>query len=114
MTEEYTSEHEVLAYALSLLSDPKSNNSVRTVAHLPDMRSVLFFAALDTLGKELGDPALANFVEEALVLTRSLKRKGAKEVVDMMRAARTRTVYTTVLSGMKRILVGRHEEPELE
>ena len=107
-------EAEALKIALDYLARPDSNNSVRTLADLPDMRSVMFVAAINTLAKELNDPALEEFSAELLILSRSKKRKGAKEIIDLFKAMRTRSMHTTILSRAKRIMVGRHEEFETE
>jgi len=47
-----------------------------------------------------------------LALTRSKKRKGAKELINLFKAARTRTYVSTMVTRAKRILVGEHARPE--
>jgi hypothetical protein len=63
------------------------------------------------------DDVLATFVNNLALIARSRKRKGAKEVVEIVRGARARVLQTTVLSGIKRVLVGvggRGVEGEIE
>ena len=98
--------------ALDYLARPTESNSIYTVADLGDMRTVVLAATLLTLAKELNDETLEEFVKNFLALTRSKKRKGAKELINLFKAARTRTYVSTMVTRAKRILVGEHARPE--
>ena len=98
--------------ALDYLARPAESNSIYTVADLGDMRTVVLAATLLTLAKELNDETLEEFVKNFLALTRSKKRKGAKELINLFKAARTRTYVSTMVTRAKRILVGEHARPE--
>jgi len=99
--------------ALDYLARPRETESIFTVADL-DMRTIVAAATLLTLAKELNDKTLEEFVKNFLALTRSKKRKGAKELINLFKAARTRTYISTMVSRAKRIMVGEHgtQEPE--
>ena len=101
-------EVEVTRDALAALCLPKEFGSLQTVADLPDMRTVTLIAALYTLSKELEDKALEDFTNNLLLLSRSRKRKGVKELINLFKAARTRTYVQTLVTRAKRILVGEH------
>ena len=105
---------EVTRDALAALAIPHEVGSLYTVADLPDMRTIALAAALYTLADELDDKALKNFTDKLLILSRSKKRKGAKELINLFKAARTRTYISTMVSRAKRIMVGEHgtQEPE--
>ena len=105
MAEEET---EVTRDALAALAIPHEVGSLYTVADLPDMRTIALAAALYTLADELDDKALKNFTDKLLILSRSKKRKGAKELINLFKAARTRTVIQTLVTRARRILVGEH------
>ena len=98
--------------ALDYLARPRETESIFTVADVGDKREVALFAALITLSKELNDPTLEEFAKNFLALTRSRKRKGAKELINLFKAARTRTYVSTMVTRAKRILVGEHGRPE--
>jgi len=98
--------------ALDYLARPRETESVFTVADLGDRREIALFSALLTLAKELNDPTLEEFAKNFLALTRSRKRKGAKELINLFKAARTRTYVSTMVTRAKRILVGEHGRPE--
>ena len=98
--------------ALDYLARPRETESILTVADVGDKREVALFAALITLSKELNDPTLEEFAKNFLALTRSRKRKGAKELINLFKAARTRTYVSTMVTRAKRILVGEHARPE--
>ena len=100
--------------ALDYLARPRETESIFTVADVGDKREVALFAALITLSKELNDPTLEEFAKNFLALTRSRKRKGAKELINLFKAARTRTYVSTMVTRAKRILVGEHGREELE
>jgi len=100
--------------ALDYLARPRETESILTVADVGDKREVALFAALITLSKELNDPTLEEFAKNFLALTRSRKRKGAKELINLFKAARTRTYVSTMVTRAKRILVGEHGREELE
>jgi len=99
--------------ALDYLARPRETESIFTVADL-DMRTIVAAATLLTLAKELGDKTLEEFVKYFLALTRSKKRKGARELINIFKAARTRTYISTMVSRAKRIMVGEHEAREPE
>ena len=101
-------EVEVTRDALAALAIPDKVGSLYTVADLPDMRTVTLIAALYTLSNELQDKALKNFTDNLLLLSRSRKRKGVKELINLFKAARTRTYVQTLVTRAKRILVGEH------
>jgi len=101
-------EVEVTRDALAALAIPDKVGSLYTVADLPDMRTIALAAALYTLADELNDKALKNFTDKLLILSRSKKRKGAKELINLFKAARTRTYVQTLVTRAKRILVGEH------
>ena len=105
MAEEET---EVTRDALVALCLPKEFGSLQTVADIPDMRMVVLIAALYTLSNEFGDKALKEFADNLLLLSRSKKRKGVKELINLFKAARTRTYVQTLVTRAKRILVGEH------
>ena len=105
MAEEET---EVTRDALFALAIPHEAGSLYTVADLPDMRTIALAAALYTLAEELKDEALKNFTDKLLILSRSKKRKGAKELINLFKAARTRTYVQTLVTKARRILVGEH------
>jgi len=102
--------------ALDYLARPKETQSIFTVADVGDKREVALFAALITLSKELNDPTLEEFAKNFLALSRSRKRKGAKELINLFKAARTKTFVTRVMGRTREILVGRRgvEEAEIE
>ena len=103
--------------ALDYLAKPTETDSIYTVADLGDMRAVVLAATLLTLSKELNDKTLEEFVKNFLALTRSKRRKGAKELINLFKAARTRTFVTQVTGKTREILVGRRgieEEAEIE
>ena len=99
---------EVTRDALAALAIPDKVGSLYTVADLPDMRTVTLIAALYTLSNELQDKALKDFTDNLLLLSRSRKRKGVKELINLFKAARTRTYVQTLVTRAKRILVGEH------
>ena len=105
MAEEET---EVTRDALFALAIPHEAGSLYTVADLPDMRTIALAAALYTLADELDDKALKNFTDKLLILSRSKKRKGAKELINLFKAARTRTIIQNLVTRAKRIMVGEH------
>ena len=105
MAEEET---EVTRDALAALCLPKDFGSLQTVADIPDMRTVILIAALYTLSKEFGDEALREFADNLLLLSRSKKRKGVKELINLFKAARTRTIVQNLVTRAKRIMVGEH------
>ena len=92
--------------AIRILTNPQENE-VFTVTDLADNKLVVQLTALKTLAEVSRDDVLARFAENLALLLRSRKRKGAKELVEILRGARARVLQTTVLSGVKRILVGR-------
>ena len=100
--------------ALEYLARPQEAETVLTVADLGDKREIALFSTLITLAKELNDPTLEEFAKNFLALTRSRKRKGAKELINLFKAARTRTYVSTMVTRAKRILVGEHGREELE
>ncbi|MCD6235891.1 MAG: hypothetical protein J7J94_02705 [Thaumarchaeota archaeon] len=100
-----------LLVALDYLARPTETNSLFTVADL-DTRTIVAAATLLTLAKELGDKTLEEFVKNLLALSRSKKRRGAKELINLFKAARTKTYISTMLTRSKRIMVGEHAEPE--
>jgi len=97
--------------ALDYLARPRETESIFTVADL-DMTTIVAAATLLTLAKEMKDETLEEFVKNFLALTRSKKRKGAKELINLFKAARTRTYVSTMVTRAKRILVGEHARPE--
>ena len=101
-------EVEVTRDALAALAIPDKVGSLYTVADLPDMRTVTLIAALYTLSNELQDKALKEFTDNLLLLSRSRKRKGVKELINLFKAARTRTYVQTLVTRARRILVGEH------
>jgi len=105
MAEEET---EVTRDALAALCLPKEFGSLQTVADIPDMRMVVLIAALYTLSNEFGNKALKEFADNLLLLSRSKKRKGVKELINLFKAARTRTYVQTLVTKARRILVGEH------
>ena len=109
-----TEEMEVMLEALGHLALPEATGSYLTVADLPDMRMIILSAALFSLAEELGDKSLENFTRKLLILSRSRKRKGAKELIELFKAAKTRTQVTTLVTRAKRILVGEHGASEVE
>ena len=98
--------------AMEILALPEESGSILTVADLGDKREIALFSTLITLAKELNDPTLEEFAKNFLALTRSRKRKGAKELINLFKAARTRTYVSTMVTRAKRILVGEHARPE--
>jgi len=102
MSEEVES---ALLEALRVLTNPE-DREVYTVTDIPDNKLLIQITALKTLADITKDDVLATFVHNMALIARSRKRKGAKEVVDMLRGARARVLQTTVLSGVKRVLVG--------
>ena len=111
MSEEVES---ALLEALRLLSSPQEDE-VYTVTDIPDNKLLIQMTALKTLADITKDDVLATFVHNMALIARSRKRKGAKEIVEIVRGARARVLQTTVLSGVKRILVGgRGAEAEIE
>ena len=101
-------EVEVSRDALAALCLPKEFGSLQTVADIPDMRTVILIAALYTLSNEFRDEALKEFADNLLLLSRSKKRKGVKELINLFKAARTRTIVQNLVTRAKRILVGEH------
>jgi len=101
-----------LMAAMEILALPEESGSILTVADLGDKREIALFATLMTLAKQFKDPALEEFVKKFLALSRSRKRKGAKELINLFKAARTRTYVSTMVTRAKRILVGEHGRPE--
>ena len=102
MSEEVES---ALLEALRVLTSPQEDE-VYTVTDIPDSKLLIQVAVLKTLAEITKDDVLAAFVHNLALISRSRKRKGAKEVVDMLRGARARVLQTTVLSGVRRVLVG--------
>lgn len=107
-------EGEVLLTALGYLALPEEAGSIYTVADLPDMRTIILASALFSLAEKLNDKSLETFTRKLLALTRSRKRKGAKELIELFKAARTRTQVTTLVTRAKRILVGEHGAETVE
>ncbi|MEM0488662.1 MAG: hypothetical protein QW707_05605 [Candidatus Bathyarchaeia archaeon] len=92
--------------AIRILTSPQGNEAF-TVTEIPDNKLLVQITALKTIAEISGDDVLSKFVENLAIMARSRKRKGAKELVEILRGARARVLQTTVLSGVKRILVGR-------
>jgi hypothetical protein len=100
--------------AIRVLTNPEAGE-VFTVTDIPDNKLLIQITALKTLADVTKDDVLATFVNNLALIARSRKRKGAKEVVEIVRGARARVLQTTVLSGVKRVLVGgRGVEGEIE
>jgi len=100
---------EAILEALRVLTNPEDRETM-TVADLQDVRLITYCSSLITLGNVLGDDCLKELTKNFLILSRSRKRKGSKEIVEILRGARARVLQTTVLSGVKRVLVGRSGE----
>ena len=94
-----------LLEALRVLTSPQEDE-VYTVTDIPDAKLAIQMTALKTLADITKDDVLATFVRNLALISRSRKRKGAKEIVEIVRGARARVLQTTVLSGVKRVLVG--------
>jgi len=110
MSEEVES---ALLEAIRVLTNPEAGE-VFTVTDIPD-KLLIQVTALKTLADITKDDVLASFVHNLALIARSRKRKGAKEIVEIVRGARARVLQTTVLSGVKRVLVGgRGVEGEIE
>lgn len=102
-----------LLEAIKILTSPEGNE-IFTVTDLTDNKLIVQLTALKTLAEITNDDILAKFVENLAIISRSRKRKGAKEIVDMLKGARARVLQTTVLSGVKRVLVGQRGIEEVE
>jgi len=103
-----------LLEAIRVLTNPEAGE-VFTVTDIPDNKLLIQVTALKTLADITKDDVLASFVHNLALIARSRKRKGAKEIVEIVRGARARVLQTTVLSGVKRVLVGgRGVEGEIE
>lgn len=98
--------------ALKILASPEGD-TILTVTDVDD-KLVVQLSALKTLATVANDDVLNQFVTNLAMLARSRKRRGSKEIVEILKGARARVLQTTVLSGVKRVMVGRSGLEEIE